>query len=195
MAVYQSRRRACLGVLALSALLLLPYAAIAADDTAQVGFVDRVEKEAKVASGDAEVAAIIGTPVHMRDVLRTGPEGRMQVTFSDDTVLTLGAEANVVVDTYVYDPDRGVGTTILQATKGAFRFASGRIKDLKGATIAVTTPAAEIGVRGTEFSIEGQYGVLLLEGRSWFPTKLVPSHFPPRDRAPISPRRSTHPDP
>lgn len=43
----------------------------------------------------------------------------MQVTFSDDTVLTLGAEANVVVDTYVYDPDRGVGTTILQATKGA----------------------------------------------------------------------------
>jgi hypothetical protein len=167
MPVPNSRRRASLGAFAVLTILLFPQAGVAADDTAPVGFVDKVENEAKVVSGDTELAAIIGTPVHMKDVLRTGPEGRMQVSFSDDTVLTLGAEANVVVDSYVYDPERGVGTTILQATKGAFRFASGRIKDLKGSTIAVTTPVAEIGVRGTEFwggPMDQKYGVLLLKG-------------------------------
>jgi hypothetical protein len=71
-----------------------------------------------------------------------------------------------VIDRYVYDPDRSVGETVLQATKGAFRFATGRIKEMKDHKIAVSTPVADIGVRGTEFwggPLE-KYGVLLLEG-------------------------------
>jgi len=27
----------------------------------------------------------------------------------------------VLIDRYVYDPDKGIGETVLQATKGAFR--------------------------------------------------------------------------
>ena len=56
---------------------------------------------------------------------------------------------------------------MLQATKGAFRFATGRIKELKEKTIAISTPVADIAVRGTEFwggPINAKYGVLLLEG-------------------------------
>jgi hypothetical protein len=163
----KSRRRACLAALAAAATLLAATAAIAAEGAPRVGFVNKVENEAKVVNGGSETPAIIGTPVHLKDVLRTGAEARLQVTFRDNTVLTLGAEANVVVDSYLYDPNRSTGMIILQATKGAFRFASGRIKDVKGATMAVTTPVAEIGVRGTEFwggPMEGKYGVLLLEG-------------------------------
>jgi hypothetical protein len=145
----------------------LPLIASAADDPAAIGTVDKVENEAKVVSGDTAAAAIIGTPIHMRDELRTGPEGRLKVTFRDDTVLTLGEKASVVVDSYLYDPDQNIGETVLQATKGAFRFASGKIKDLKQNKIAVSTPVADIGVRGTEFwggPLNGKYGVLLLEG-------------------------------
>ena len=128
------------------------------NEPAPVGFVDKVENEAKVVSGDSGATAIIGTPVHMKDELRTGAEGRLQVTFRDNTVLTLGEKASVVIDLYVYAPDRDVGETVLQATKGAFRFASGRIKG---------QPVADIGVRGTEFwggPMDQKYGVLLLEG-------------------------------
>ena len=91
----------------------------------------------------------------------------MQVTFSDDTVLTLGAEANVVVDSYVYDPDRGAGTTILQATKGAFRFASGRIKDLNGSHHRHHHAGRRDWGARHEFwggPMDQKYGVLLLEG-------------------------------
>jgi hypothetical protein len=145
----------------------LPLAADAADDPAAIGAVDKVENEATIVSGNNATTAIIGTPVHMRDELRTGAEGRLKVTFRDETVLTLGEKASVVIDRYVYDPDKNIGETVLQATKGAFRFASGRIKAMKESKIAVSTPHADIGVRGTEFwggPIEGQYGVLLLEG-------------------------------
>jgi hypothetical protein len=153
--------------LLITALIALPLAANAADDPAEIGVVDKVENEANIVSGDNASAAVIGAPIHMRDELRTGAEGRLKITFRDETVLTLGEKASVVIDRYVYDPDRQVGEAILQATKGAFRFATGRIKAMKGSKIAVSTPVADIGVRGTEFwggPIEGQYGVLLLEG-------------------------------
>ena len=45
-------------------------------------------------------------------------------------------------------------------------FASGRIKGLKQHNIAVSTPVADIGVRGTQFwgGPLDKYGVLVLEG-------------------------------
>lgn len=62
--------------------------------------------------------------------------------------------------------DQNVGEIVLQATKGAFRFASGRIEGLKQNKIAVSTPIADIGVRGTELwgGPLDEYGVLVLEG-------------------------------
>src|SRR4249919_461338 len=123
-----------LRLFALFFFLGLPLAANAADDPAAVGFVDKVDNEGKIVSGET-AAAIIGTPVHMKDELRTGPEGRLKITFRDNTVLTLGEKASVIIDRYVYDPDQSTGATVLLATKGAFRFASGRIKGMKGSTI------------------------------------------------------------
>ncbi|MFZ0396868.1 MAG: FecR family protein [Methyloceanibacter sp.] len=156
----------CLRLCAVLFIIGLPLAANAADDPSAVGAVDRVENEARIVAGETVTPAKIGTPVHLRDELRTGPEGRLRVTFRDDTVLTLGEKASVVIDRYVYDPDRNVGETLIQTTKGAFLFASGRIKGLKQHNIAVSTPVADIGVRGTQFwggPLE-KYGVVVLEG-------------------------------
>jgi hypothetical protein len=152
---------------ALLCLLVVPHPAGADDDPSRVGFVNKVENEGQIVSGEAAAAALIGTAVHMKDELRTGADGRLQVTFRDSTVLTLGENASVVIDRYVYDPSQGVGETVLQATKGAFRFASGKIKEMRENKIAISTPVADIGVRGTEFwggPLGGKYGVLLLEG-------------------------------
>ena len=147
--------------------LAATFTGLAAEEPPRVGFVDKVENEAHIVSANAAATATIGTAVHMRDELRTGPEGRLQVTFRDNSVLTLGQMASVVIDRYVYDPDEKIGETVLAVSKGAFRFASGRIKGLKQHTISVATPVAAIGVRGTEFwggPIDQIYGVLLLEG-------------------------------
>ena len=105
--------------------------------------------------------------MHMKDELRTGAQGRIQVIFMDDTELTLGENASVVIDRYAYDPAKGIGDTTLQTIKGAFRFATGRITKLKLKTILITTAFANIGVPGMEFwggPIDDRYGGLLLEG-------------------------------
>jgi hypothetical protein len=148
--------------------LLLPLAALAADeDLSQVGVVNKVENEASIAVASAARPAVVGMAVHMKDELRTGADGRMLVSFTDGTALTLGENASVVVDGFVYDPDKGVGRTVLQTSRGAFRFVTGRIGELKEKSITVSTAFADIAVRGTEFwggPIDAKYGVLLLEG-------------------------------
>ena len=123
--------------LAVLIVLTPPLIACAAEaDAARVDFVNKVENDAQLVSASgASATAVVGAAVHMKDELRTGATGRMQVTFRDNTVLTLGENASVLIDRYVYDPDKGIGETVLQATKGAFRFATGRIKELKAKTI------------------------------------------------------------
>jgi len=131
---------------------------------APVGTVTRVQKQVQV--GDME--AVVGTPVHMSDQLRTGPDARLQVTFVDDTVLTLGENARVVVDRYVYNPGEGTGEVALTATRSALRFTTGKFNQLREKSITVTTPVAALAVRGTDFwagIVDYQYGVLLLKGK------------------------------
>ncbi len=132
-----------------------------------MGRVNKVQIGAQVVSASGAAAAVIGTQVHMKDELRTGANARLQVTFRDNTVLTLGENARLIVDRYVYEPQRGIGEATLRAAAGAFLFATGRMKSLKDKHILVSTPLAEIGVRGTEFwggPIDGQYGVFLIKG-------------------------------
>lgn len=158
------RRRSSLpAILVLIASLSGAYAA----DDAPVGSISEVEGKAVIVSAGQSIGAADGGPVHLNDELKTGAEGHLKVTFRDDTVLTLGEDARVVIDRYVFDPDQGVGDVLLTTTQGAFRFATGRLKELSEKNVTVSTPVAEIGMRGTEFwggPVDGEYSVLLLSG-------------------------------
>ena len=56
-----------------------------------VGMVTKVENQAQI---DGQPAAV-GSPVHTNDTVSTGAKGRVQVTFRDQTNLTLGENASV----------------------------------------------------------------------------------------------------
>ena len=137
---------------------------VPASAASAVGTVSRVQNQAQVGGGNASV----GTAVHMGDVLLTGTNARLEVTFVDNTRLTLGENARVVIDRYVYNPERSVGEMALKSTRGALRFATGKINQMDQKNVTVSTPAAALAVRGTEFwigPINGQYGALLLKGK------------------------------
>lgn len=132
-----------------------------AADRRTVGMATKVVSPAQV---ENEPAAV-GTLAHMNDELRTGASARLQVSFRDSTELTLGENATVVVDRFVYDPDAGTGEVVLKTGVAALRMATGKISELRNKKITVTTPFATIGVRGTDFwwgPIDGHFGVLLL---------------------------------
>jgi hypothetical protein len=128
--------------------------------------VSKVQDAATVVTDGNAVTAKVGTVVHMQDSVQTGSGGRLEVTFRDGTKVTLGENANIVIDKFVFDPDQGVGEASLNVTEGAFRFVTGRMKEMSNKSITVNTTAAQIGVRGTDFwgGPIASYGVYVFTG-------------------------------
>ena len=102
--------------------------------------------------GDLRVLALEDDVYH-NELIETEQESATKLIFLDETTLTLGPESSVVLDRFVYDPDPSKASLVMTATKGIFRFASGKLP--KNA-YRLHTPAATIGIRGTvlEFAIE-----------------------------------------
>ena len=95
--------------------------------------------------------------VYHNELIETEEESATKLTFLDETTLTLGPESTVVLDRFVFDPDPSNASFVMTATKGIFRFASGKLP--KNA-YRLHTPAATIGIRGTvvDFAIKPDDG-------------------------------------
>lgn len=87
-------------------------------------------------------------PVFRNEILSTGDAARLELTFDDTTLLTLGANAKVTLDKYTFNPARS-RATLRFGVIGAFRFVSGQISKLARSNVSVATPVAVIGIRGT----------------------------------------------
>src|SRR5262245_19472011 len=106
--------------------------------SATIGMVTKIENQAQVGAQ----TAIVGTLVHMNDELRSGPKSRLEVTFRDKTTLTLGENAKVTIDRYVFNPDESTGELGLKTGVAAFRLATGRMSEMGKKKINVSAPAA-----------------------------------------------------
>jgi hypothetical protein len=88
----------------------------------------------------------VGTDVQANEIISTTANDRAHLVFLDGTTLTIGPDSQMTIDKFVYDPTTQKGELAVNATKGVFRLIGGRIS--KTSTIAVTTPAATMGIRG-----------------------------------------------
>jgi len=88
----------------------------------------------------------VGTDVQANEIISTAADDRAHLVFLDGTTLTIGPSSSMTIDKFVYDPATQKGELAVNATKGVFRIIGGRIS--KTSTIAVTTPAATMGIRG-----------------------------------------------
>ena len=91
-----------------------------------------------------------GGRVFAGDEVRTGPGARLQIRFDDQSMLTLGENAQITIDQFVYAPS-GDSNQALNILRGVFRFATGQIGKVTPQNVAFTTPVAVVGIRGTEF--------------------------------------------
>lgn len=132
-----------------------------------IGAVSRIQGEAHGTRGGTTRTLGLNAPVFLNETVSTGEAARLEVTFIDDTRLTVGEKAKLTLDTYVFDPAAGSGT-IKFGVAGALRFVSGKVTKLVSSDVSVTTAVATLGIRGTEFwggPIDDQaLGVFLIEG-------------------------------
>ena len=115
--------------------------------------------------GIARVLAI-KSPVYRSDTIRTGSRGRIQVLFTDNTIISLGRASEMVVVEHVWDAGNKNGAMKTQVKEGVFRIMGGAIAKEAPQSFITVTPAATIGIRGSMFAgrVDGGRLTVVFEG-------------------------------
>ncbi|MGB7775403.1 MAG: hypothetical protein WBL77_01685 [Pseudolabrys sp.] len=72
-----------------------------------IGTVSRILGEANATRGGDTRALSINTSVILNETVSTGTAGRLEVTFKDNTRVTLGENAKLTLDQYAFNPTSG----------------------------------------------------------------------------------------
>jgi hypothetical protein len=100
--------------------------------------------------------AVLRERLFMADQVQTAAASQLQMLLLDRSTFTVGANARVTIDRFVYNPATNSRTAGIAVAQGAFRFMSGRALGRPTGAVNVRTPVAAIGIRGTIF--EGVVG-------------------------------------
>ena len=95
---------------------------------------------------EAERVLRVGVDVQANELITTTANDRAHLMFLDGTSLSVGPNAQLTIDKFVYDPATKTGDLAINASKGVFRLVGGKIS--KSNAITVTTPSSTIGIRG-----------------------------------------------
>ena len=95
----------------------------------------------------------VGTRLQASDKVKTGADGSVGITMDDDSLLSAGPNSVLSLDRYAFDPTTNQGRFDSTLNKGTLAVISGRIAKQAPDAMTVRTPAAVLGVRGTEFVV------------------------------------------
>ena len=131
-----------------SVLYLLAGSAFAADP---IGDIVEQTGIGEIIRQDNSLQPQVGGDIVLYDELKTG-NGRMLVEFLDNEELALTEHTYAYIDEAYYDPDPSLSKMSLRMVMGTARFASGNGQLIKKSNIDVSTPTAQIAIRGTDFT-------------------------------------------
>ncbi len=103
--------------------------------------------------GGQRLAAAPGTAVRQGDAIVTGVDGAAGVTFTDNSLLSVGPNSSLAIDRYAFDSTTHAGQFDTSLRKGTLAVVSGKIVKQSPEAMRVRTPASIMGVRGTEFVV------------------------------------------
>ena len=123
---------------------------LASASAAPIGKAESVVPATTYVRGSAAHGLAINDALEQEDVIRTSSNGSTRVRFLDDTMLTIGPDAEIRLDKGVFDGSQA-RTLSVEVIFGAMRFVSG-VSSRN--SYEIRTPIAAIGVRGTVVDIE-----------------------------------------
>ena len=103
--------------------------------------------------GGQPLPAPVGAEVRQADVVVTGADGSVGIVFLDASLLSAGPRTSLAIDRFAFDSTTNQGRFDTSLKKGTLAVVSGKIAKQSPGAMRVTTPAAILGVRGTELVV------------------------------------------
>lgn len=136
------------------AVAVLAFAVAGLARAEDVGQVKVAKGAVHVERDGARIPAEVGMGIRQSDVLVTGADGSAGVTFSDNSLLSTGPNSVLAVERYSFNSTTHVGRFDASLKKGTLAVVSGKMVKQSPDAMRVRTPAAIMGVRGTEFLVQ-----------------------------------------
>jgi hypothetical protein len=135
--------------------LLLVCAVVALPSlAAEAGRIKVSKGEVQIERDGKRLPAPVGATIMPRDTVKTGPDGSVGITFQDNSLLSAGPDSELVIERFVFDSTTHKGAFDTALKKGTLAVVSGKIVKQSPEAMRVKTPAAIMGVRGTEFVVK-----------------------------------------
>jgi hypothetical protein len=134
----------------LTAMLALAAPAFADD----AGMVKVAKGDVHIQRGSERIAVAVGMAVQPSDVIMTGKDGSAGITFTDNSLVSLGPDSVFAIDKYRFDTTTHVGEFEGNLRHGKLAAVSGKMVKQTPESMKIRTPSAIMGVRGTEFLVQ-----------------------------------------
>jgi len=133
--------------------LALATALAASTHAADIGQIKVAKGAVSIERDGRTMPADVGTRLQAADVLKTGADGSVGVTMSDNSLLSAGPNSVLTLERYDFDTTTSQGRFDASLQKGSLAVISGRIAKQSPDAMKVRTPSSVLGVRGTEFVV------------------------------------------
>ena len=121
----------------------------------EIGNITSQTKAAQITRKGDKILTEVSTPVEMRDLIET-LKGRANIKFVDDTKVSVTEYSKLLIDEFVYNPNKETGKISLKAALGTIRYSSGKIAKNSRQNVKIKSPTASVSVRGTDFTMNVQ---------------------------------------
>jgi hypothetical protein len=139
-------------ILSFMMTVMLPFLALGED--LPIGKIKTCKGDVVVIRSGEEIAMNNGDKLYQNDLIRTQADSSVGVILEDNTILSLGSKSEIVIDEYVFAPEKGNLSMFIRMLKGTATYVSGIIGHQSPESVNFQTPDATIGIRGTEFLIK-----------------------------------------
>ncbi|MFT6669014.1 MAG: VCBS repeat-containing protein, partial [Afipia broomeae] len=117
-----------------------------------IGHVLKMSGSASVIRNGVSVELNIGDPVQKGDVVQTGSNSSVGMTFIDGSAFGMSANARMVLNEMIFDPNGSSNSSLISLVQGTITFVAGQTA--KNGNMRVETPVATMGIRGTAVLVE-----------------------------------------
>jgi VCBS repeat-containing protein len=122
-----------------------------------IGHVTKLNGNATAIRNGVSIILNQGDTVNKGDVVQSGSDSTLGITFIDGTVFGLASNAKMVLNEMVYDPNSTDNKSLLSLVQGTISFVAGATA--KKGDMKVDTPVATMGIRGTAVLVEIDFEV------------------------------------
>ena len=117
-----------------------------------IGNVATVTGKASVIRNDQTTPLKVKDDIYLNDIVQTGANSALGITFIDATTFNLKASTKITIDNYVYEDGGKNNAAIFDVAKGTAAFVAASVA--KTGDMKITTPTATLGIRGTTGLVE-----------------------------------------